>query len=449
MEKTFVYIPDSIDLDVIIDYTPPEKGFLTPAKKEKFKQKVAYVIDQVLESYSTNVERVNKTGYAPLHSKRQEKFLGHDREGVLNWLINTAGIIVRDESTNYSSGNYSYGYKIASWVSDSTVKEIEITDYTFKRKFTNPKVDLDVRDSMRKESKANFTVLDSIEERLNFWLNSDLLTLDYSKSKSCLENEIAVRKNYKSPYQIAKTSRSLKKFDSGNRSGWFDHSIRRFHWFGTYTNKEFRRFLLFNGKRLVELDFANFQPLLQCGMFLQDLWDNNALMMEISDEIVNSCRAIARSDRYNDELEQYRLLTQEGRLYHWYEKECELKMSYDELKECVLKSIYSSNESRNGNVCKLRRVQYSHFPTLYYLCWLIKKENYKNLARLLQRMETTIMYQHIVYSIFETYPQIPIYTIHDSILTTEEFIEPVYDIMTIEIQNNLNINPLIRIKEIS
>ena len=60
-----------------------------------------------------------------------------------------------------------------------------------------------------------------------------------------------------------------------------------------------------------------------------------------------------------------------------------------------------------------------HFSNIYEIFRLIKKNNHRALAHLLQRIESTIMIGAVSSRIAKERPNLPFFTIHDSVLTIE------------------------------
>ena len=54
---------------------------------------------------------------------------------------------------------------------------------------------------------------------------------------------------------------------------------------------------------------------------------------------------------------------------------------------------------------------------------LLKNNYYKNFPRILQRVEAYVILRKVAEEVRKINPEIPFFTIHDSILTTEEHIE--------------------------
>ena len=82
-----------------------------------------------------------------------------------------------------------------------------------------------------------------------------------------------------------------------------------------------------------------------------------------------------------------------------------------------------------GKIMNCPQVYYAFkkkFPTILKYINKIKKENYRELARLLQKFESFAVIETIVRKIVEDRPEIPLFTIHDSIMTTEQYVPYVY-----------------------
>ena len=60
------------------------------------------------------------------------------------------------------------------------------------------------------------------------------------------------------------------------------------------------------------------------------------------------------------------------------------------------------------------------FPTVYHLILDCKSERYQDLARKMQREEAKFMLHTVCRRLFTYHEAVPVFTIHDSIMTTEE-----------------------------
>jgi len=77
----------------------------------------------------------------------------------------------------------------------------------------------------------------------------------------------------------------------------------------------------------------------------------------------------------------------------------------------------------------------------------IKSKDKTLLPRLLQSIESHLMINVIAKRIAEEYPNAPIYTIHDSITTTEEYVDAVEQIMKEELSKAIGHPPEIAKEE--
>jgi hypothetical protein len=86
------------------------------------------------------------------------------------------------------------------------------------------------------------------------------------------------------------------------------------------------------------------------------------------------------------------------------------------------------------------------YPEVYEVFREIKRKDSAVLAKTLQRIESHLMVESVVLRIYRNRPDIPIYTIHDSIATTMEHVEYVKQVITEEIMNFVAYPPNLDIK---
>jgi len=85
------------------------------------------------------------------------------------------------------------------------------------------------------------------------------------------------------------------------------------------------------------------------------------------------------------------------------------------------------------------------FPIITSILDALKEIKKNSVALILQRLESDLFLNNITKYISEADPEIPMFTIHDAILTTPEHSEYVYNIMTEIIANTTSIIPIISI----
>ena len=86
------------------------------------------------------------------------------------------------------------------------------------------------------------------------------------------------------------------------------------------------------------------------------------------------------------------------------------------------------------------------FPEVYKVMMHYKRKNYKNLPIRLQRIEAEGVLNHCCKRIDKEYPNAPIFTIHDSVLTTMEYQKNVQRIMNEELTKFVGFPPKLSLK---
>lgn len=89
----------------------------------------------------------------------------------------------------------------------------------------------------------------------------------------------------------------------------------------------------------------------------------------------------------------------------------------------------------------------SLFPNVYKIMSMIKLKCHPTLAVILQNLEADLILNQTCKIISEKNPEIPLYTLHDSIITTEENVEFVQNEMISVLSQNLGISPSIKVEE--
>jgi hypothetical protein len=97
------------------------------------------------------------------------------------------------------------------------------------------------------------------------------------------------------------------------------------------------------------------------------------------------------------------------------------KLPFDKqkMKKMIFTILFSNNRYMGQEGAKPKRDFKEHFSNIYEIFRLIKKNNHRALAHLLQRIESTIMISAVSSRIAKERPNLPFFTIHDSVLTIE------------------------------
>jgi hypothetical protein len=250
---------------------------------------------------------------------------------------------------------------------------------------------------------------------------------------------------------------------------------------------EFRRSLFYNGQRLINLDIANSQPLLFSVVLINSLchndylsslysWeiDNSGLYIDIptsffsSDENTTPHTAPAHPLRlprlittgeettdWKDTTRQlmahglpqdallYVELTQRGLLYEYLmRQEGTPQDKRAEFKKNFFGGVFFC---KNQPVTKQARLFQAHFPSVYDVIFDLKAKDYRRLAHVLQRTESSLIINRIARRCMTELPGVCVVTIHDSVMTTLDGVEPVRRIMTQEFRR-VGLDPTIRVE---
>jgi hypothetical protein len=88
-----------------------------------------------------------------------------------------------------------------------------------------------------------------------------------------------------------------------------------------------------------------------------------------------------------------------------------------QIKDLVFQVLFTDNRYFGQESAKPKKLFASVYPTVYELFKLIKRKDKSVLPRLLQSIESWLILDKISTSISKDFPGIPIFTIHDSIVT--------------------------------
>jgi len=113
----------------------------------------------------------------------------------------------------------------------------------------------------------------------------------------------------------------------------------------------------------------------------------------------------------------------------------------DAIKPLIFQVLYTSNRFIGLADAAPKRAFKEVFPTVYDLTVLLKKGHPEFLPTLLQRMESYLMFHKILPRIAYERPNMPIFSIHDSLVVTEGNEAYVEQVMFEEIQKAIGINP--------
>ncbi|WP_125113002.1 hypothetical protein [Algoriella xinjiangensis] len=297
-------------------------------------------------------------------------------------------------------------------------------------------------------------------DHLTKWFNSHLQIdyYNYFYSTFSIVEPQNSQKNYEKAVLKAMSYR-MSLVDLSNyyfRASRDISSDNRLHTNLTNFPSKLRQFITYDGWDLVSFDVKNSQPYFMI-VFLERFEEER--IRKIFRRIYRSKIGIM-SDRINQILyckefqEEYiRLkdLILNGKLYEFlveimdfktkngkflvkaYEKETDKNFfnffdsKRDACKQAFMQILYSPNNRKSSHYKRFE----SEFPKFCELLHLLKtstnrKDSYKKFPKLLQQIESDCILDFVTKNIAKEYPNIPMFTIHDSIATIEAYSDVLY-----------------------
>jgi hypothetical protein len=150
--------------------------------------------------------------------------------------------------------------------------------------------------------------------------------------------------------------------------------------------------LMIDGEEVCEVDISNSQPL-----FLTKIIDAHELNLVISSR----------------EYELFKFLTHEGLLYQ-HLMDCLGIKDKKEVKTLIYKVFFGTNHRK----AKEDNLFHKVFPTIHDFIKTYKNlnKNHRTLAHELQRAESQFIFNEVIKEIMTKYPDVKLFTIHDSIV---------------------------------
>jgi len=225
---------------------------------------------------------------------------------------------------------------------------------------------------------------------------------------------------------------------------WFFHVDKygRVHTNITSLKTELRSFLMLNNKKLINIDIQNSQPFF-LGVLLLDFYVNKRSISPSYNNI--SILSLIRCDILPKDVSFFVNLVKTGNLYEFIAENAGMKIEdRKEFKQKLFRDIF---------FCKNKpwETEYSSlfgrlFPNVYGVIKELKRKDYTSLAKLLQKMESSLIINTIIRQCMEQFPEMPVFTIHDSIMTTDLWVEKLHDIMLHEF-GKIGIVPNLRVEQ--
>lgn len=335
-----------------------------------------------------------------------------------------SGII--ETNGHYLPGKKSKGYKFTNKFL-TRVKGEPIVKYLLVKK------DRSEREAKNRATEKKYSYL------TKFF--NDNLTFNYEGAKQLLISNSTTIENYN--FNLVR----LDELHDKNYRYSVDQTAHRFHSNLTNLKTDFRQFITYGNDDLVSVDIRNSQPFFSLLLLRPDFYENFESPINIQSIYSHIFNYSTHTTPLNiplmickcsesiasKEIQEFSELVLSGQIYEYLAKEIydEKGIVYGdrrELKNEFFHAFYSPNQTIGKPDAHLRRLFRDRFPAVYEIFSLIKRKDHRLFPILLQRIESFIVVEQICARIAQMRPHLPIYTVHDSIVTTvgnEGFIEAI------------------------
>ena len=371
------------------------------AKNKKFEYKghilkTTYIVDIVhnliLKYYFKKDNKFNL-----MSTILKEKY-GHLYNFYIDYLVENKII---ELLANHRAGRNARVYKINDSILKGEIKRYSNDDRTLLKKYKNNVAQ--VEEAGIKGSLIDDTVKAKLVDDLfyiDIEFDKSIFYLDNLKDR---DNDIYNRNRY-----------SVECINDKHIFYHFDNYGRMHTNFTILKSFIRKNCLLINGEQTYEIDIKNSQPL-----FLTKIIEDSGTRWV-----------------KEDEFELFKYLTMNG-MYYQYIMDYLGTNDKVAVKEMTYKVLFGKNTANS----KADKIFIKLFPTIHNFIKLYKKEykDYKVLAYDLQKAESNLIFNKIIKEVMNTYPDVKMITIHDSIVIPESYKDLVNAIFYTKLYEEFNL----------
>lgn len=246
----------------------------------------------------------------------------------------------------------------------------------------------------------------------------------------------------------------------------------RLHTTLTRTNRSLRKHLRYQGKGLVGLDKKTSQPYFLCAIlkglcfqdieYLERIGAAKVLGIDLIQELfaltdIDEARAFAytviNKDLYNALIEVIPINydSETGKPFRIIingkgKKDFITKELYDSERDCIKEVVLSIFNCKKGYSSPETKALASAFPSIYAIIQRIKEDEDVEFYQLLSHVEAYCLLDYAAKKIAAKNPEMPLLSIHDSLVTTEDMKELLQDEMEKYLYDITGLKPTIKIE---
>ncbi|MGG5209805.1 hypothetical protein ACQWU4_12710 [Chryseobacterium sp. MIQD13] len=405
-----LYLPENLDIDSILMDNEQDS--------QLDRDKLIYILHLIYAIPAQKKKAIEEyTGYTPI----SKKILGSIIKDYRKYIdyLKEQNIIEED---NYIVGLKCAGLRFSERYR-SKLKPVDISKWPLIKNLVY----------LRKQFNQDAT------QELSFlkkWFEN--LDVDILKARAYLASELAKDEINGIEHSLVRYNSRLlpiERLSAKNNINFFvDNTAGRLHTPITQLKSELRQYLKWKGKVLCSVDISNSQPYLLQSLMNVELFErcNMADRINAVNPAIDTTRLknlIASISSKKDVISFNQIVTS-GRFYENFGKllkeNGELIGVPDEkikekVKEIIFTTFFSKNSAiRYRNIIKLFK---RTFPNVYKVISAVKKAKHNTLAIILQNLEAEIILHNVCKKLNKKYPAVPLFTLHDSVITTEDNVE--------------------------
>lgn len=449
------YLPSNLDLDIILQSNPPE---FRPFKKEV----CVRLINLVLYASQFNKDLIFND-YIPISSKAMKKVSGNYRK-YLDYLIRVG--VLDTDNQYFVDRKKPKGYRLTNKYQSTLSVFGNNNIYTIQK---HKRQNRELHSSTRGLGYLNKWFNPSLEIDYSFVHNFIEEEYKLKKSHQELRDFDTQKKRYKVPFNQYKHALiSIDKIENGFFQVKRDTKGKRYHSNLTNLRGLTRNALTYNGMHLVSIDIKNCQPYLSVLLLDKEFWTTilqlkndkipkyqdgeakipiittlyNKISPTLTKQLTNiMCQEIANT-LVNTHVSAYIELVVNGVLYEYLGERFTSSFktpsySREFIKDEVFRMLFSDNRFSSNT----KRLFATSFPEVNNVFSRVKKSDNSLLPCLLQAIESYLVVDVIAKRISIEFANAPIYTIHDSIVTTKQYASSVERIMHEELERVIGHKP--------
>ena len=439
--KIILYLPENLNIDEILRENPPEFRY----KRDKF----VYILDLIYSLPSKKKKSIeNYTGYTPINKIILGSII-KDYRKYINYLKDQKIV----EENGYTNGVVSAGLRFKENYR-SILKPVDITYWALIKNIT-----------YLRNNHQDFTTTNQLDY-LKSWFYGNLEIDIEGATNYLMEEYIKDLENpeIKHPHlRLNSRLYPIEKLYRDNQKLFFvDKTAGRLHTFITQLKSDLRKFIKFNGKTLCAVDICNSQPYLLQTLLCKNTYLRNGMQDRIvqadpykepNSSIIIMLGVLIDKIANEPDVLQFKEIVSSGRFYEEFGKVLkengELEDVPDnEIKAAAKEITFSTLFSKNSSIRYVKSIQLfkQQFPNVYEVIKYIKDGHHPTLAVILQNLEADLVLHKTCKFISECNPEVPLFTLHDSIITTEENVELVKQKMIDVLTQFVDAEPTLKIE---